>query len=145
MGDGKGKAAATEEAATPEKTEISVTGIKTKEELYDKLHAYVMANSRCTSDAKKVVMAKGHGRELFVLALKGIFEIVCTQGKIALPAGHGSIQLVGRAPRTVTTPQGTKVDAPARWAVRYQPGTNVESRVKALPPPKVTEAEPEAD
>lgn len=140
----EGKADAAEAATAekkPEKAEITVTGIKTKEELYDKLHEYCLANSRCTSDAKKVVMAKGHGRELFVLALKGIFEIVCTQGKIALPAGHGSIQLVGRAPRTVTTPQGAKVDAPARWAVRYQPGVNVEERVKALPPPEITTEE----
>jgi len=121
---------------TKEVTVVDVTGIRTKEELYDKMHDHIMATARASSDGKKVILAKTQCRNLFVLALEGMFEIVCNEGKVALPAGHGSMQLVGRAPRTVTTPQGVKVNAPARWALRYSPGTTVEKKVKKLPPPK---------
>jgi len=135
------KAPAEAEGDVAEDVSVDMAGVKTKEEVYDKLAAAAKGYARATQDGR-IVMAKSKGRDLFVLALQGIFEILYNEGKVALPAGHGSIQLVGLGPRKQRTPQGVIIDVPARWVVRINPGVKVDERVSQLAPPKITEQVP---
>ena len=55
---------------------------------------------------------------------------------LGLPAGLGSLELLTAGATTKKTPQGTTIEVPKRWRVKWNTGKAISERLDALPAPK---------
>lgn len=149
------------ESRSDEPLEIPSGPIRTKEEMYRKgnvllnetLHRRLdpiwerQVSREGSSRSFPQVFGDRHVRELLVMFLRDLVGMAVAPSEdghvypkaVALPEGFGSIKLTVSPPRQKRTPQGKNIALPARYKMRLDFGSTVDSILDALPSPPVSE------
>jgi hypothetical protein len=83
------------------------------------------------------------GRSMLVMVFSELLDSLVAPGAggvteaatLGLPAGLGSIELLTAGATTKKTPQGSTINVPKRWRIKWNTGKAVSERLAALPAP----------
>lgn len=139
-------------------TPVAATPAADKNEIYSRIAAGLNAKveARFEPVANRVkakhkdeihlrrVFGDEDGRAILVSVFTELLDLLMApdaEGKIVenktvgLPAGLGSIELLTAGATTKKTPQGSTIEVPKRWRVKWNTGKAVAERLAALPAP----------